>query len=63
MVPTPVVRGLLWASDAGRAPAVQIQESQVMQVALVCYTAVPTLVGSGHISPDDAFELQSFEQE
>ena len=47
-----------WASDAGRALAIQIQENEVMQVALLCYTLVPALAGSGHISPDDALELR-----
>ena len=40
-----------WASDAGRALAVQIQQNEVMQVALLCDTIVPALAGSGHIFP------------
>ena len=52
-----------WASDTGRPPAVQIQESEVMQVASLCDTVEPALAGSGHISQDDAFELQLFELE
>ena len=52
-----------WASDTGRPPAVQIQESEVMQVASLCDTVQPALAGSGHISQDDAFELQLFELE
>ena len=39
-----------WASDTGRPPAVQIQESEVMQVASLCDTVQPVLAGSGHIS-------------
>ena len=53
----------VWASDTGRQPAVQIQESELMQVASLCYTVEPSLAGSGHIFPDDAFELQLFELE
>ena len=34
-----------------------------MQVASLCNTVEPVLEGSGHISPDDAFELQLFEVE
>ena len=52
-----------WASDTGRPPAVQIQESEVMQVASLCDTVEPALAGSGHISQDDALELQLFELE
>ena len=52
-----------WASDAGLAPAVQIQENEVMSVASLCYTVEPALEGSGHISQDDARELQLFELE
>ena len=48
-----------WAPDAGRQPAVQIQENEVMQVASLCFTVEPALAGSGYISPDDAlFELE-----
>ena len=54
-------------SVAARAPAVQIQENEVMQVALLSDTVVSALAGtapgSGHISPDDALELQLFELE
>ena len=32
-------------------------------MALLCYTVVLALAGSGHISPDDALELQLFELE
>ena len=55
-----------WASDAGRAPAVQnlqIQENEVMQVASLCFTVEPALAGSRHISQDDALKLQLFELE
>ena len=55
-----------WASDAGRAPAVQlnqIQENEVIRVVSLCDTVEPALAGSGHISPDDALELQLFELE
>ena len=39
----------LWASDAGLAPAVQIQENEVTQVASLCYNVEPALAGSpGH---------------
>ena len=34
-----------------------------MRVASLCYTVEPALAGSGHISPDDAFELQLFKLE
>ena len=58
-----------WASDAGRASAVQlnqIQENEVMQVAslyntvTITITVEPALASSGHIYPDDAFDLQFF---
>ena len=52
-----------WASDAGRQPAVQIQENEVMQVASLCNTVEPAMAGSGHITKDDALELQLFELE
>ena len=56
----------LWPSDAGLAPAAQlnqIQENEVMQVASLCFTLEPAVAGSGHLSPDDIFELQLFELE
>ena len=34
-----------------------------MQVASLCNTVEPALAGSGHISQDDALELQLFELE
>ena len=34
-----------------------------MQVASLCDTVELVLAGSGHISPDDVFELQLFELE
>ena len=52
-----------WASDTGRPPAVQIQESEVMQVASLCDTVEPALAGSGRFFQDDALELQLFELE
>ena len=51
------------ALDAGRAPALQIQENAVMQVASLCDTVEPAMAENGHISPDDALELQLFELE
>ena len=50
---------------AGRPPAVQFQENELIQVARasLCCTVEPALAGSGHISPDDAFELKLFELE
>ena len=53
----------LCASDAGRAPAVQIQENEVMQVVSLWDTVEPALAGSSHVFPDDALELQLFELE
>ena len=39
----------LWASDAGLAPAVQIQENEVTQVPSLCYNVEPALAGRpGH---------------
>ena len=43
--------------------SVQTQEIEVMQVAPLCNIVVPALEGSGHVSPDDALELQLFEME
>ena len=42
---------------------VQIKENEVMQVASLCFTVKPALVGSGHISQDNALKLQLFELE
>ena len=47
-----------WASDTGQLPALQIQESEVMQVASLCDTVEPALAGSGSFFQDDALELQ-----
>ena len=55
-----------WASDAGRQPAVQIRENEVMQVAFICDTASDGRNCIGEQNPffqKNALQLQLFELE